>query len=86
VELLEGWIDATAANGVCSGSFSVLVAAVSYFPKLKPKLELLGSGRNADLTEAEAHALWTWVRMTSDSLASYVPSSVSHGPPDDARE
>jgi hypothetical protein len=28
-------------------------------------------------------ALWTWVRVTSDSLALYVPSLVAHSPPND---
>jgi hypothetical protein len=43
---------------------------------------VLGSGCNADLTEDEADALWTQVRMASDSLTSYVPSSVARGPLD----
>jgi hypothetical protein len=42
VELLEGWIDATAANGVRWGSHSALVATVSHFPELKTELEVLG--------------------------------------------
>jgi hypothetical protein len=82
VELLESWIYATAANGVHWGLHFVLVAAVLLFPELKPELELLGSGRNADQTEDEADALWTWVCMASDSLASYIPSSVARGHPD----
>jgi hypothetical protein len=31
-ELLEGWIDTGAANGVHWGPYSALVAAVSHFP------------------------------------------------------
>jgi hypothetical protein len=31
-ELLEGWIDTAAANGVHWGPYSALVAAVSHFP------------------------------------------------------
>jgi hypothetical protein len=31
VDLLEGLIDATAANGVCCGTWSVLVATLSHF-------------------------------------------------------
>jgi hypothetical protein len=46
------------------------------------KLELLGSECNADLTKDEADALWTKVRLASDSLASYVPSLVARGPSD----
>jgi hypothetical protein len=57
VVLLEGWIDATSANGVHLGSHSMLVESVSNFPELRLKMELLGSGRNVDLTEDEADAL-----------------------------
>jgi hypothetical protein len=59
VELLEGWIDAVAVNGVRWGSHSALVATVSHFPELRSEMELLRSGRNADLTDVEADALWT---------------------------
>jgi hypothetical protein len=59
VELLEGWIDDAAANGVRWGSHSTLVATVSHFPELRSEMELLRSGRNADLTDVEADALWT---------------------------
>jgi hypothetical protein len=86
MESLEGRIDAVATNGVRLGSHSTLVAVVSHFPKLKPELELLRSEHNADLTEDEVDTLWTWVRAGSDSLASYVPSVIAYGPPDDARE
>jgi hypothetical protein len=50
VELLEGRIDAVAANGVCWGSHSALVATVLHFSELNTKLEVLGSGHNADYT------------------------------------
>jgi hypothetical protein len=86
VELLEGRIDATVTNGVRWGSRSVLVATVSHFPELKFELELLGSRRNANLTEDKADALWTRVCVALDSLASYVPSSVACGPPDGVGE
>jgi hypothetical protein len=43
-ELLEGWIDTVAANGVRCGTQSALVAALSIFLELKTKQELLGSG------------------------------------------
>jgi hypothetical protein len=36
-----------------------LVAALSHFLELKTKLELLGSGHNADLIVDQADALWT---------------------------
>jgi hypothetical protein len=55
---------------------------VLHFLDLKFELELLGSRRNADLTEDEADTIWTQVRMASDMLASCVPPSVAHGPPD----
>jgi hypothetical protein len=59
---------------------------VSHFPELKSELELLGSERNADLIEDEADGLWTHVNTTSNSLVSYVPSSVAHDPPEGAGE
>jgi hypothetical protein len=63
------------------GSRSALVASVSHFSELKSKLEVLGSGRTANLTEHKADVLWTRVRTASDSLASYVPSLVACNPP-----
>jgi hypothetical protein len=57
VELLEGWIDTAAANGVRWGNCSALVASLSHFLELKSELELLGSRHNADLTEDLADAL-----------------------------
>jgi hypothetical protein len=69
VELLDGQIDTTTTNGVCWGTRSTLVAAMSHFLELKSELQLLGSGCNVDLTEDQADALWTRVRMASDSLA-----------------
>jgi hypothetical protein len=84
VELLEGYIDATPANGVRWGTWSVLAATLSHFSELG--LELLGSGRSADLTEDQVDALWTQVHPALDLLASHVPSSVACGPPDGAVE
>jgi hypothetical protein len=86
VELLEDRIDAMATNNVYWVSHFVLVTAVSHFLELKSELVLLGSRRNADLTEVEADALWTQVHTASNSLASYVPSLVAHGTPDGAVE
>jgi hypothetical protein len=86
VELLEDRIDATATNNVYWVSHFVLVTAMSHFLELKSELVLLGSRRNADLTEVEADALWTQVHMASNSLASYVPSSVAHSTPNGAVE
>jgi hypothetical protein len=56
-ELLEGWIDAEAANGVHWGILSALVAVLSHFLELKSELGLFGFGRNADLIEDQANAL-----------------------------
>jgi hypothetical protein len=65
-ELLKGWIDTTAANSVCWGSHSALVAIVSHFLELKTELEVLGSGRSADLIKNETDALWIQVCVASD--------------------
>jgi hypothetical protein len=84
--LLEGRINAMAAKGVHWGTQSTLVATLSHFSELKSELELLGSGRNADLTKDQADALWPLVDVASDSLVSLVPSSVAHDPPDSTGE
>jgi hypothetical protein len=57
VELLKGWINAVATNRVRWGTRSALIATLSHFPELKSKLEVLGSGRNANLIEDQANAL-----------------------------
>jgi hypothetical protein len=62
----------------------VLVTALSHFPELKSKLELLGSRSNADLTDDQVDALWSMVSVALDSLVSLVPSLIAHDPPDDA--
>jgi hypothetical protein len=46
----------------------MLVAALSHFSEQKTKLGLLGSGRNANLADDEADALWAWMSAASDSL------------------
>jgi hypothetical protein len=50
-ELLEGWVNAAAANEVHWGTQLALVATLSHFLELETDLELLGSGRNVDLTD-----------------------------------
>jgi hypothetical protein len=85
-EVLDGRIDATTANMVRWGTHSALVATVSHFLELKTEVEVFGSGCNADLSEDEVDAFWTWVRATVDLLVSYVPSSVAHNPPGGAGE
>jgi hypothetical protein len=57
VDLLEGRIDAVAANWVRWGSYSALVAAMSHFTELDIDLEVLGSGCTAGLTDDEVDAL-----------------------------
>jgi hypothetical protein len=59
-----------------------LVAALTHFPELGTKLELLGSRHNADLTKDQVDTLWTQARLASYSLVLYVPLSVAHGSPD----
>jgi hypothetical protein len=82
VELLEGWIDTAATNGVRWGTRSALVAALSRFLELNSKLVLLRSRHNADLIDYLVDSLWTRVRIASDLLASHVPSSVARNPSD----
>jgi hypothetical protein len=48
----------------------VLVAILSHYPKLEPELELIGSGRDADLSDDRVDALWPLVSVGSDSLVS----------------
>jgi hypothetical protein len=83
---LESLIDPTAANGVCWGSRSALVAIESHFSEVIADREVLGSGCNAGLTMDEVDALWYWVRMAMDSLASHIPSSVASNPPNSIGE
>jgi hypothetical protein len=83
-KLLNGRIDATAADGVHWEPRSALVATVSHFPELKAKLEVFVSRHSTDLMKDEADVLWTRVRVASDSLASYVPSSIARNPPNGA--
>jgi hypothetical protein len=48
-----------AANRVCSGSCSALVAVGLHFQELRTELQVLESRHSMDLTEDEADALWT---------------------------
>jgi hypothetical protein len=63
-----------------------MVVALSHFPELKNELELLGSGRYADLTEDQADALWPLVSVALDSPASLIPSSIARDPLDSVGE
>jgi hypothetical protein len=82
VELLEGRVDTAAANRVRWATLLALVAALSHFSELNTELELLRSGRNADMREDQVDALWTQVCVASDSLASHVLPSIPHNPHD----
>jgi hypothetical protein len=57
-DLIEGRVDVVATNRVRWGSRLALTAALSYFSELEPELDVLGSGRNADLTEGQLEPLW----------------------------
>jgi hypothetical protein len=80
VELLEGWVNAAAANRVRWGTWSALVGALLHFSELEEKLELLGSGCNTALLEDQVDALCAMVCSTSDFLASHVLPLVAHAP------
>jgi hypothetical protein len=83
VEEVENQISTVAANGIRWGTRSVLLAALSYFPKLELELELLGSRRDAYLSNDQVDALWPFVSVASDLLASLLPSSLPREPPND---
>jgi hypothetical protein len=58
VELNEGHVNAAAINRVHWGRV-VLTVVLLHFPELDSKLELQGSGYNADLMKDEIEAFWT---------------------------
>jgi hypothetical protein len=86
IERLKSRIDIAVASRVRWGSRSALAITVSHFPKLDINLEVLGSRRSARLTQDEVDALWSRVCIAVNSLASHVPSSIAHNPPDSAGE
>jgi hypothetical protein len=69
-----------AANGVWWATQSALVVVLSHFSEVELELVLLGSGRDADLSDDRVDTLWPLVSVASDSLASLVPSSLAHVP------
>jgi hypothetical protein len=79
-ELLEGRVDASAANGVRYGTRSALVTTLSHFLELEAGLELLGSKLNAVLTEEQVDVFWILACSTSASLVSHILPSVAHSP------
>jgi hypothetical protein len=86
VDLIEGRVDAAAANEVHWGAQLALVVVLSHFPKLELELELLGSGYNTNLTKDEMEVFWTRTHRASKSLSSRAPPSVAHSPPDGTGE
>jgi hypothetical protein len=52
--------------------------------ELDADLEVLGSGCSTGLPYDEVDALWCHVYVATYSLASHVPFSVAHNPPDGA--
>jgi uncharacterized protein with NRDE domain len=85
-EDVENQINTVTTNGVWWGTRSALVIILSHFSQLKTELELLRSGWNVDLSDDQADALWPLVSVASDSLASLIPSSFAHDPPDNVEE
>jgi hypothetical protein len=63
-----------------------LVAALLHFLELEPELQLLRSMHNVGLMEDKVDALWTLVRVASESLASHIVPLVTRNPPDGAGE
>jgi hypothetical protein len=59
VEKIEDSMDTAAANGVCWGTRSMLVATLSHFPELGTEMELLRCRHNVDLMEDLVDALWS---------------------------
>jgi hypothetical protein len=76
-ELLEDRIDAAVADGVCRGTQSTLVAALSYLLELGTEMGLLRSGCNTDLTEDQVDDIWAQACSSSNLLASYIPLSAA---------
>jgi hypothetical protein len=70
---VENQINKAAANGVWWGTHSSLVAVLSHFPELDPRLELLGPRRDADLSDDRVDNHWPLVSAVLDSLALLVP-------------
>jgi hypothetical protein len=82
-ELIKDCVNVVATNRVCWGTRSVLTTTLSHFLELATELELLGSRHTADLMEYQADGLWTQVRQAMESLASFIPLSVTCVSPDD---
>jgi hypothetical protein len=83
VELLEDRVNVVAANGVCWGTRSTLVAILLHVLEFETELELLRSRSNMNLVDDQVGALWTQAHLDSDSLATQVLPLVAHNPLDD---
>ena len=82
-DAVENRLDAAATNGVRWGTRSSLVVTLSHFPELEAELELLGSGRDAETSEAELDRLWEVTGPAAERLAGNVSASTARCPPDD---
>jgi hypothetical protein len=71
--------------GSTGGTRSALATALLHFSELGTELELLGSGRNMNLTKDQVDAFWTQPCYASESLASFIPPSVACGSLDGTR-
>ena len=83
VDAVEDRLDAAASSGVRWGPRSSLVVALSHFPEPEAELGLLGSGWDAETSEAELERLWELTGPTADALAANVSASMARGSPDD---
>jgi hypothetical protein len=84
--LIEGHIDAAAANEVLRWARLALATVLSHFPKLELELELLRSSNNVDLTRDLMEVFWTQSGRALESLSSRVHPSVARSPPNGTGE
>jgi hypothetical protein len=84
--LIEGHVDAAAADRVHWGGRLALIAILSHYFELELELELLGSRYNVDLTKDEMEIFLTRTCRALGSTSSRVPLSVAHSPPNGAGE
>jgi hypothetical protein len=84
--MVEGCVDAAAANGLHWGARLALTVVLLHFPELESELELLGSGYNANLAKDGMEAFWTRTHRASESLSSRVPPPAARSPPNNAGE
>jgi hypothetical protein len=85
-DLIEGHIDAAAANEVLRWARLALAAVLSHIPKLELELELLRPSNNVDLTRDLVEVFWTQSCRALESLSSRVHPSVARSPPNGTGE